>query len=119
MLLRPLPWAREATKQVLHSIFIRAVLIKPRHKTVFLVVDDFADARLKPRVLRSGKIKVIPDTISSRDRVLTGLIRDPRRMIFTETDLQTLVTPFLTETSGSEEEIRVPTDLSRTSMMSG
>ena len=81
------------------------------------LISNKMHLRLKPHVLQSGKIKVIPDTISSRDRVLTGLIRDPRRMIFTETDLQTSVTLFLTETSGSEES-RVPTDLSRTSMMS-
>ena len=82
------------------------------------LISNKMHSRLGPRVPRSGKIKGIPGNISLRDRVLTGLIRDPQKMIFTETDLQTSVTPFLTETSGSEES-RVPTDLSRTSMMSG
>ena len=71
---------------------------------------------LKLRVPRSGRIQVIPDTISLRDRVLTGLIKDPRRMIFIVADLPTSVTPFLTETLG-REMIKVSTDLSRTSMM--
>ena len=72
---------------------------------------------LRLPVPRSGRIQGIPDTISLRDRVLTGQIKDPRRMIFIVTDLPTSVTPFLTETLGREMS-KVSTDLSRTSMMS-
>ena len=68
----------------------------------------------RPRVPRSGKIKEIPLCISLRDRALTGLIKDPQRLIFNGINHLTSVT----QTLGSEES-RALTDLFRTSMMNG
>ena len=68
----------------------------------------------RPRVLRSGKIIEIPLSISLRDRALTGLIKDPQRLIFNGINHLTSVT----QTLGSEES-RALTDLFRISMMNG
>ena len=95
-------------------IFIREIRILVKTLSINIRIRS----RLGPRVRQFGKIAGILSSISLSARVLTGQIKDPRRTIFSERIPPSLVTPFLTETSGSEED-RVRIDLCRISMMSG